>query len=271
MVITVASFQADFPREFGNESNYPPSAIQYWISIAQILMGLGNGAMPQVCSFTGTVALNKTVTVGAINFGSLTLFPLVLEGADLPVGAAILNQISGDVGGLGVYQTNFAGNEVNVPLVALVTNPASGGNSFWGASSVLPSSPPTTLADFATEMWVAHQLVLEKQAVDAARTGGDPGTKIGVITSKSINGVSVSFDVGTVTGGKMQENGGYYNQTIYGIRFYRLMKVRGSGPIQIGIGISPPFLLFQNYGLLGSSNAWAGPIPFIQGGTGFSN
>ncbi len=277
MTVTVKSFRCDFPEEFGNKSNYPDMAIRYWLAIAQILMGLNPGAMPEVAAFTGTFTRNKTVSVTNITFGSLTLFPLLLTlttGEDLPalpVGAAILSQIDGVQGGVGTYQTDFYSDLADAQCIAL--KPVRGGeNPFWGASSVLPSSPPTTLADFATEMWVAHQLVLEKQAVDAARTGGDPGTKIGIISSKSVNGVSVGFDIGSITGGKMQADAGYYNQTIYGIRFYRLMKIRGSGPIQIGIGQSPPFLFFQNDGLLGSGNAWAGPWPGIeQGATGFGN
>jgi hypothetical protein len=129
------------------------------------------------------------------------------------------------------------------------------------------------MADFATEMWTAHQIVLEKQALAAAAVGGDPGTKIGIVTSKSVNGVSVSFDVGAITGADSgQQGGGYYNQTVYGMRFWRLARIRGSGPIQLGIGRAPPFLFFNSWGLTGSFNAWAGPYPGIQqGDSGFSS
>lgn len=273
MAVSVASFRASFPQEFGNLSNYPDSAIQYWLAIAGILLGTGNGSPPKVCSFRGSIAPNKVLTVSELDFGSLTMLPLLLEGNNVPTSAAVLDQLTGaDVGGLGTYQLNVSATIADEPMVALQSGFNVGSNPFWGAPSAVPSSPPTTTADFATEMWVAHQLVLEKQAVDQARNGGDPGTKIGVISSKSVNGVSVSFDVGSVAGGSMQENAGYYNQTVYGMRFYRLMKIRGSGPIQIGIGHAPAFLFFNNFGPLGGSNAWAGPYPGIQqGDTGFSS
>lgn len=270
MTVTVASFRADFPQEFGNESNYPLSAIQYWLAMANVLLGLGSGVPPQVCSFTGAVDINGILIVSNVTFGSLTLFPLLLEGNNVPVSGAITGQLTGPLGGAGTYQANFGQVIAAEAMVALQSGNFQGANPFWGAGSIVPSSPPTTLVDFATEQWVAHQLVLEKQAVDAARAGGDPGTKVGIISNKSVNGVSIGFDVGAITGGKMQENAGYYNQTIYGIRFYRLMKLRGAGPIQIGIGRAPPFLFFNSWGLLGSSNAWGGPWSGVApGDTGF--
>lgn len=271
MTVTVASFRADFP-EFASIVAYPSGVINYWIAIAQLLFGVQVASPPKVCSFVGALAANKELTVTEVDFGSLSMFPLGFQGANIPTSAAIIGQISGAPNGVGVYLTDIAGNVAAEPMVAYGRASASGGNPFWGSSSLTADSPPTTVVDFATEQWVAHQIVLEKQAIAAAAAGGDPGTKIGVISSKSVNGVSVGFDVGAVTGGNMQENAGYYNQTVYGIRFYRLMRLRGAGPIQIGIGRPPPFLFFNNFGLLGSSNAWAGPYPGIQqGDTGFGS
>lgn len=271
MTVTVDSFRKDLP-EFVSIVAYPSAVIKYWIAIAQLLMGTGSGSPPQVCSFTGTLAAG-ILTVDAIEFGSLTLFPLLLQGGSVPESVAITQQLSGTQGGLGTYA--IVGTEEDVgpeQMVALQTGGGVAGNPFWGPSSLTADSPPTTVADFATEMFVAHQIVLEKQALAAAATGGDPGTKIGIINNKSVNGASIGFDVATVAGGKMQENAGYYNQTIYGMRFYRLMKIRGSGPIQIGVGRAPPFLIFNNFGLLGASNAWGGPFPGIEpGDTGFGS
>lgn len=271
MTVTVASFRTNHPQEFGNRSLYPDQAILYWIAMAQILMGLGTGAPPKVCSFVGSVGVNKVLTVTEIDFGSLSLFPLLLEANGAPNSAQVIGQVSGPPGALGTYQVNFGAVIAAEPMVALQANVQQGANPFWGPSSLTADTPPTTLADFATEMWVAHQIVLEKQAVDAARTGNDPGAKIGVVTNKSVNGASIGFDVSAITGGKLQENAGYYNQTVYGMRFWRLMRVRGSGPYQIGVGHAPSFLFFNSWGLLGSSNAWAGPFPGIApGDTGFS-
>jgi hypothetical protein len=269
MTVTVASFRASLP-EFANVGTYPSGVIQYWIALAAVLLGTGTGSPPQVCSFTGALAPNGVLTVSAIGFGSLSLFPLLYQGNTVPNNAAVLGQLTGPLGALGTYQSSVTGNIPAEAMVALQAGFNVGVNQFWGPASLTADAPPTTVADIATQMWVAHQVVLEKQALAAAATGGDPGTKIGIISSKSVNGASMGFDVSTVAGGKMQENGGYYNQTVFGMRFYRLMKLRGAGPIQIGIGQAPPFAFFNNGGFLGSSNAWFGPSPFPQqGDSGF--
>jgi Protein of unknown function (DUF4054) len=270
MTVTVASFRASLP-EFANQGTYPSGVIQYWLTLASVLLGTGTGSPPKVCSFTGALTANGVITASAIGFGSLSLFPLLLEGNNLPNNATLTGQISGPPAGVGTYQCSVSGVIPAEPMVALQVGTNSGANPFWGSASLTADAPPTTVADIATQMWVAHQVVLEKQALAAAATGGDPGTKIGIISNKSVNGASMGFDVSVVAGGKMQENGGYYNQTIYGIRFYRLMKIRGAGPIQIGIGQAPPFALFNSFGFLGSSNAWGGPSPMFpqQGDVGF--
>jgi len=266
MSVTVASFRADFAQQFGNVSNYPDSAIQYWLSCAAILLGIATGAPPTVCSFEGSVT-GDVLTVSSIDFGSISLLPLLLTGDNLAANIAIIGQLSGPAGGPGTYKLSAAANVAIENMVAVQSGVNIGGNPFWGPSSLTANSTPTTRADLATEMWVAHQLVLEKQAVDAAKRGGDPGTRIGVTTSKSVDGVSISFDVSAIT-----ENGaGYYNQTIYGMRFWRLAKAATGGPIQVGIGRAPyPFMSFNNCGLSGGYDAWPGPYPYpAPGDTGF--
>lgn len=270
MAVTVASFRKDFPTVFGSKAAYPDEVIGYWLAMATLLLGLGSGTPPVVCSFTGSIE-QDVLTITEQEVGFISFFPLLLQGANISSSAAIIGQLTGENGQAGTYRLNIRTNVASEPMVAVTSAPTNN-NPFWGPSSSVASSPPTTVADFATEMWVAHQIILEKQAAAAAATGGDPGTKIGIVSSKSVNGVSVGFDIGATTGGTMQANAGYYNQTIYGQRFYRLMKIRGSGPIQIGVGHAPAFLLFSSGGLLGSGNAWAGPYPGIeQGDTGFSS
>jgi hypothetical protein len=265
MSVTVASFRADFPLVFGNNSAYPDQAIQYWLAVATIMLGISQGAPPTVCSFTGSIEGN-VLTITAINFGSMSLLPLALTGENVPVNMAVISQLTGPQAGPGKYQLNLEADIAAENMVAVQSGLAVGTNPFWGASSTTPNSPPSTLADIALENWVAHQLVLEKQAIAAALAGGDPGTKIGVVSSKSVGSVSVSFDVSSL----VEEGAGYYNQTIYGMRFWRLAKAVSGGPIQIGIGRAPPFLFFNNWGLTGSYSAWGGPYPGIQASdTGF--
>lgn len=117
--------------------------------------------------------------------------------------------------------------------------------SRWGAPAVAGS--PNTLYDLGMEMFVAHNIVLERRAENAAANGAIPGSDSGPISSKSVGGVSVSFDTGAVS----EEKGGHWNATTYGRRYYRLAKQVGMGPVQIGIGSQPPF----------SAGAWVGPYP----------
>lgn len=269
MAVSVASFRKDLP-EFASVAAYPDAVVTYWLTIGTLLMGIGSGAPPRVCSFVGSIDENGMLTVGLIEFGTFSLLPLLLMGDHVGPSAAILSQISGLPGLAGTYQTNFAAIVPAENMVALQNGTFQGGNLFWGPASLVPTSPPTTVTDFALEMWTAHQIVIEKQAVDAAKTGGDPGTsRVGLVTSKSVNNVSISYDVSAVT----TANAGYYNQTIYGMRFIQLARLRGAGPIQIGIGVAPlPFMGWSGGGIYGSGNAWAGPYPGIApSDTGFGS
>lgn len=275
MTVTVASFRQDLP-EFGNVATYPNAVIQYWLSVNTILMGIGTGSPPNICSFTGEIGApgnpSNILDVTAIAFGSLSLLPLQLSGDDIGPNFAITQQLTGAPGQIGEYFVNAQAEIGPENMVGSQIGAGVGYNMFWGPISNTANSPPTTIADFALEMLTAHQIVLEKQAMDAARTGGDPGTKIGIVSNKSVNGVSIAFDVAAVTGSDKggQAGAGYYNQTIYGMRFWRLAKARSGGPIQIGIGRAPSWLVFNNWGLLGGSNSWAGPYPGIApSDTGF--
>jgi hypothetical protein len=51
----------------------------------------------------------------------------------------------------------------------------------------------------------------------------------GPIASKSVGGVSISYDVGAVT----IENAGHWNGSQYGIQFYQLAMIVGAGVTQL--------------------------------------
>lgn len=261
MTVTVASFRADFPQEFGNQSAFPTQAISYWLAIASLMLGLPQSAsIPSVASFTGSITGN-VLTVLALNFGSILPAPLLLDGENVPGNLVIVGQISGAAGSIGKYQLN-TGVETPVAaanMVALQSGTSIAGNAFWGPPALTANSPPTTLADFATEMFVAHNLVLEKQAVAQAAQGGDPGTNVGIINSKSVGSVSVGYDVSSI----VEDKGGYFNKTLYGMRFLRLARLKGSGPIQIGIGYNySPFSNWSSFNG-GVALAWGGPWPGV--------
>lgn len=116
----------------------------------------------------------------------------------------------------------------------------------WGVSPAAATNPPVALIDFGLELFVAHNLVYEKQSMDAATRGATPGLTTGPISSKSVDKVSISYD----TAGGLQLDAGHWNDTTYGKRFINLARMLGSAPIQVGIGAEP-----------GGFNgpAWSGP------------
>lgn len=84
----------------------------------------------------------------------------------------------------------------------------------WDASAVL-----------GAELVAAHFLVLAKRA----QNGAGSGAVTGVLTSKSVGGVSASYDIQS-----LQEVGaGMWNATSYGIQYRTLARLFGAGGIQL--------------------------------------
>lgn len=110
--------------------------------------------------------------------------------------------------------------------------------------------------DLGAELFVAHNIAIEARAQIEAANGGIPGTTTGPISGKSVDKVSVSFDVGA----GIELDAGHWNLTVYGTRFIRLARQKGAGPLQVGIGTDP--------GLNGP--AWPGPWPY-PGVTSFTS
>jgi hypothetical protein len=104
--------------------------------------------------------------------------------------------------------------------------------AFWLNVAVitLPADRWDTLLPVGTELFVAHHLVLAAQAADDVAIGATPGDVTGPVTSKAVDKVSVSYDVGNVS----LENGGFWNLSTYGIRFLQLARMIGAGPVQLG-------------------------------------
>lgn len=85
------------------------------------------------------------------------------------------------------------------------------------------------MRDDGIMMVVAHQLVLAARDAAAAAAGGAPGSAAGAVSSKSVGGVSVSYD----TSAAVLESGGYWNLTSYGIQFWQLARIVGIGGFQL--------------------------------------
>jgi hypothetical protein len=95
--------------------------------------------------------------------------------------------------------------------------------------------------------WVAHELAMLASAA-AQAAGGNPTGIGGIVSSKSVGPVSVSYDTQIGT----EKDAGYYNYTIYGRQYIHWARLLGMGPIQVGAVTIPPF---------GTARSWLGPIP----------
>jgi hypothetical protein len=102
---------------------------------------------------------------------------------------------------------------------------------FWAkiAKDVVADDKFGDTAEEVTELFIAHNLVLQSQSRTAAAAGGAPGGSSGVISSKSVGSVSVSYDT---TAGS-ERNAGHFNQTVYGRQFIYLSRLYGAGAVQI--------------------------------------
>jgi hypothetical protein len=95
--------------------------------------------------------------------------------------------------------------------------------------------------DLAMALFTAHNIVLSRRDEKAADSGGVPGSPVsGVVASKSVGAVSISYD----TQAGLEQNAGAWNLTNYGTRFYRLMRLAGMGGTQLGgpdVQLGPTF------------------------------
>ncbi len=104
-------------------------------------------------------------------------------------------------------------------------------------------------ADYYTEGlcdWTAHYVVVQKRNAEALARGAVSGNAIGRITSKSVGGVSVNYDVSGTT----EEDGGQWNTTTYGSALLRMARMVGAGGAQLGGCFAGP---------ANNGPAWSGP------------
>jgi hypothetical protein len=80
----------------------------------------------------------------------------------------------------------------------------------------------------AVGLYTAHYL----SAYGSASSGGSgksEGSGMGVVSSKSVDGASISYD----TGSTVEQGAGFWNSTPYGRELWQLMRVFGAGAIQL--------------------------------------
>lgn len=119
--------------------------------------------------------------------------------------------------------------------------------AMWLAVAVQSVNPArwSTLADLGVSLYTAHELTIEGMIAKQAQRGVAPTGRQGIQTSKSADGVSVSYDVSTTS----EKDAGHWNTTVYGTRYYRMARMMGAGPIQVGADPAQSISAF----------AWAGP------------
>ena len=79
-----------------------------------------------------------------------------------------------------------------------------------------------TIADQGVSLALAHFC--------AMGGGGGAAKGVGVLTSKSVGGVSAGYDVAVAT----DPNAGHWTQTSYGTRFRALQQMFGAGVLHLG-------------------------------------
>lgn len=116
------------------------------------------------------------------------------------------------------------------PEFANTTLYPNSGVTYWLtlAGKLLNADRWYDLLDTGTELFVAHNLVLERQAQASAATGAPPGVTTGAVASKTVDKVTVAYDVAS----GIEADAGHWNQTIYGTRFISLARMVGSGGMQ---------------------------------------
>jgi hypothetical protein len=103
----------------------------------------------------------------------------------------------------------------------------------WIAGRQLDAGRWGSMLHVGISWFAAHQLALQRIATLAAQRGGSPGASLGIINSKSVNGVSIGYDTGLAG----LKDAGDWNLTTYGIRFLNFARMFGSGGTQVsGLG-----------------------------------
>jgi hypothetical protein len=102
---------------------------------------------------------------------------------------------------------------------------------FWLNQAQLQYTPDTfgDSYDLAIMLFVAHYLATGARNAAVAQAGGVPGAVTGVASSKSVGGVSVSYDVGASS----MKDAGYWNTTTYGQRFWELLQRFATGLVYV--------------------------------------
>lgn len=82
--------------------------------------------------------------------------------------------------------------------------------------------------DYAVELFTAHNLVLWQRALAESQGGGQSGTGVGMVASKSVGGAAISYDNAATTGSTAEA--GIYNATVWGQLLWPILRGAQTGP-----------------------------------------
>jgi hypothetical protein len=85
------------------------------------------------------------------------------------------------------------------------------------------------LTDLGIALVTAHHLALAVKDQKMADVGGVPGQVSGPQSSKAVDKVSASYDTAAVA----IKDGGFWNATMYGVRYLSLAMMMGAGGMQL--------------------------------------
>lgn len=85
------------------------------------------------------------------------------------------------------------------------------------------------LYDYGRYLQAAHRLAHRKRQADTAEAGGTPGQSSGMLSAKSLDKGSMTFD----TASAAEEGAGWWNTTTYGQEYWRLAMMFGAGGVQL--------------------------------------
>lgn len=97
------------------------------------------------------------------------------------------------------------------------------------ADLLIDGSAMAELFPYIVELFVAHYLFLYAADSRSASVGGAGGSNSGVLTSKSVDKVSMGYD----TSATLNPDAGFWNNTRYGSEFWQYISMFGFGGIQL--------------------------------------
>ncbi|KVC45200.1 DUF4054 domain-containing protein [Burkholderia diffusa] len=102
---------------------------------------------------------------------------------------------------------------------------------FWMTVAVALVNPDRwgELTDLGIALVTAHHLALAVKDQKMAAVGGVPGQVTGPQSSKAVDKVSASYDTAAVA----IKDGGFWNATMYGVRYLSLAMMMGAGGMQL--------------------------------------